>query len=417
MRSRVGCRGVLSLAVVLAGSGLGGLAYGAAQPNYIATPLITGSPNNISTPGVPPYTPTEISHAYGFDKVKFNLGTVTGDGTGQTIAIVDAYDNPNIVSDLAIFNSTFGLPAVPSFSKVNQTGGSVMPTGDQGWGMEIALDVQWAHALAPKAKILLVEANTNNDSDLLTAVDYARAQPGVSVVSMSWGGSEWSGAHTLDSHFTTPSGHNGVTFLASSGDSGAGVSWPAASKNVVAVGGTTLNLKTTGDYGYLSESAWSGSGGGTSTDEPKPAYQNLISTPSGGRSVPDVSLNADPNTGVYVYDTYEPTPGWYRVGGTSFSAPAWGALIALTNQGRALAGLGTLDGGTETLPALYRLPAADFNDITTGSNGLPAGPGYDLVTGRGTPLVDQVVAGLVPEPASIGLLSLGTLALLRRRRH
>ena len=167
------------------------------------------------------YTPSQIRSAYGFDKISFSNGAVQGDGSGQTIAIVDAYNDPNISSDLQVFDKKFGIADPPSFTKVNQTGGTALPQSDSGWSEEIALDVEWAHAIAPKANILLVEASSNSINNLLQAVDTARSWSGVSVVSMSWGGGEFSGETAADQHFTTPSGHTGVTFLASAGDNGA----------------------------------------------------------------------------------------------------------------------------------------------------------------------------------------------------
>src|SRR5262249_6416125 len=160
-----------------------------------------------------------------------------------------AYDDPNIASDLQKFDAAFGLPN-PTFTKVNQSGGTTPPAADPGWAQEISLDVEWAHAIAPKANILLVEASSASYGNLFAAVDYAARQPGVVAVSMSWGGSEFSGETSFDSHFATPSGHPGVVFIASSGDDGAPVSYPAASPRVLAVGGTTLSLSgSLGTYG------------------------------------------------------------------------------------------------------------------------------------------------------------------------
>jgi subtilase family serine protease len=207
--------------------------------------LQSGGAIPASGPALPSgFSPSQISHAYGFDKITFNNGTVAGNGSGQTIAIVDAYGDPNIASDLATFDSTFGLAAPPSFTKVSQSGGTPTTTTNQAWDMETSLDVEWAHAMAPGAKILLVEANSNSLSDLFSAVDYARRQPGVSVVSMSWDYYEWSGETSWDStYFSTPSGHSGVTFVASSGDTGSNyVYYPSSSPNVLSVGGTQLNL-------------------------------------------------------------------------------------------------------------------------------------------------------------------------------
>jgi subtilase family serine protease len=381
---------------------------GYALPHYVAL----GAENHaapMSTAGPTGYSPAQIRHAYGFDQISFANGTVAGDGSGTTIAIVDAYDDPRFVSstdanflnsDLHKFDVQFGLPD-PVFTKVSQTGSTTaLPRADAGWATEIALDVQWAHAIAPKANILLVEANDNSYANLLAAVDYARRASGVVVVSMSWGGGEFLGEGTYDKYFTTPSGHGGVTFLASSGDSGAPAGYPAISPNVVAVGGTTLNLDSQGNF--ISESGWSGSGGGLSSYESQPAYQKGVVTQSSTRRAnPDVAYDSNPNTGFPVYDSYNNpvSAPWGQWGGTSDAAPQWAGLIAIADQGRALAGLGALDGATQTLPMLYALPSGDFHDITSGtSNGFPkysAGSGYDLVTGRGSPYANLVVSDLV----------------------
>ena len=260
--------------------------------------------------------------------------------------------------------------------------------------------MEWAHAIAPGANILLVEANSNTNSDLYTAVDYARHATGVVAVSMSWSNGEYSGETSDDSHFTTPAGHAGVTFLAPSGDAGAPPSYPSISPNVVSVGGTSLYL--TAQNAYSSEAGWSNSGGGISADETQPAYQTGVVTQSTTlRTNPDVAYDSNPATGFPVYDSYNngtSTP-WGEWGGTSAAVPQWAALVAIADQGRALAGKGSLDGVTQTLPALYGLPAADFHDITTGSSSTwpyyAAGPGYDLVTGRGTPYANQVIPALV----------------------
>lgn len=366
-----------------------------ATPDFGVLTASTATPSGL--PGQPAgFSPQQISQAYGFNQITFSNGTIVGNGSGQTIAIVDAYSQPNIASDLASFDSTYGLAAPPKFTVVNQTGGSSLPTSDTNWGVEESLDVEWAHAMAPGANILLVEANSSSYSDLMTAVSYAANQTGVSVVSMSWGGSEWSGETSYDSYFTTPTGHNGVTFVASTGDSGSSGApeYGSVSPNVLAVGGTQLTLNSTGGYG--SETGWSGSGGGISAYESQPSYQNgVVTQTSTMRAVPDVSYNASSNSPYAVYDS-SGYGGWIEVYGTSAGAPQWSALVAIADQGRALNGLGTLDGPSQTLPALYKLPTSDFHDITTGSNGAySAGVGYDLVTGIGTPIANDVVAGLV----------------------
>jgi hypothetical protein len=356
------------------------------------TPAGTGSPVG--------YIPAQIRHAYGLDQIQFD-NLARGDGTGQTIAIVDAYDDPTIAADLQAFDARFNLPAPPSFRVVAQDGSTNLPgtdptgRGQNNWELETALDVEWAHAIAPGASILLVEAKNNSDTNLYAAVDFAARQPGVAVVSMSFGRGEGSGDTGLNGHFVTPSGHPGVTFVAASGDSGT-VSYPAASPNVLAVGGTNVYLDANNNI--TSETAWSGSGGGYSQYEGLPSYQVGVVPPGTTRRAnPDVAYDA--GIGFSIYDSYNngtATP-WSNVGGTSAGAPQWAALVAITDQGRAQYGQGSLDGPTQLLPAIYALPASDFNDVTTGSNlgGSTAGPGYDRVTGRGTPRANPVVLDLV----------------------
>jgi hypothetical protein len=375
-----------------------------AHTQYVLLPQ-GGGATPLGSPGPTGTTPSQISHAYGFDQITFSNGTVTGDGSGTTIAIVDAYDDPNIASDLKAFDAKFGL-ADPTFTKVNQTGGSTMPTADGGWASEIALDVEWAHAIAPGASILLVEASSNSFSDLLTAVAYAAKQTGVVAVSMSWGGGEFSSETSFDSTFTTPSGHAGVAFVASSGDSGAPAIYPSISPNVLSAGGTTLKLDSSGNI--TSESAWSGSGGGLSAYESQPSYQSGVVTQSSTkRANPDVAYDADPNTGFPVYDSYNNGTAnpWSQFGGTSDAAPQWAALIAIADQGRALAGLGALDSPT-LLKDIYGLSSSDFHDITTGkTTGFPnesAGTGYDLATGLGSPVADKIVSDLVGQSTPSG---------------
>jgi subtilase family serine protease len=338
------------------------------------------------------FSPAQVQAAYGFNNVQF--GSVKGDGSNETIAIVDAYNDPNILSDLARFDSQFSLPAPPSIKVVNQNGGTSLPSANRGWATEIALDVEWAHAIAPGANILLVEASSATSTSLDAALDYARNAPGVVVVSNSWGGSEYSTEKSEDVHFTTPAGHAGVTFTVAAGDSGTGAEYPSSSPNVLSVGGTSLRLGS--GSAWSSESVWSGGGGGTSLYESVPGYQSGLGLTK--RGTPDVSYDADPNTGVAVYDTYG-SSGWVEVGGTSAGAPQWAALIAIADQGRAIAGLGSL-GNAQA--ALYSLPRSDFHDIVAGSNGLSATAGYDVSSGIGSPIANLVIADLVTSGGSTG---------------
>jgi hypothetical protein len=365
-------------------------------PNQTAHPMFTlGSMVIYPTPPAGAYTPPQIAGAYNFSSINF-AGT-KGDGSGQTIAIVDAQDDPNIQADLNVFDSQFGLPAA-TVARVNQTGGSTLPSTDSsgGWELEESLDVEWAHAMAPGAKILLVEANSANDSDLLAAVDYASAH--ASVVSMSWGGNEFFGetSSLYDGHFN----HAGVVYVASSGDSGAPASWPAVSPNVLAVGGTSLTVGAGNTW--AGESGWSGSGGGPSTYEVQPSYQNGVVTLTSARANPDVAYDADPSTGFAIYDSFNyqgVSYGWVQIGGTSAGAPQWSALLAIADQGRALSGKPALDSSNqqEVATTLYQNPA-DLHDImsgtSTGSPAYSARVGYDFVTGLGTPNAGAVVQSL-----------------------
>jgi hypothetical protein len=355
------------------------------------------------------YTPQQLTHAYGADAV--NFGTVKGDGSGETIAIIIAFDNPGFLnttdpnygtSDLAQFDKAFGLPDPPSLQIVNSSGGTTRPAPlDPSWSTELALDIEWSHAFAPKANILVVEASDAFSNSLLAAVNYARSVPAVSVISMSLGGLENPNDLFDDSTYTTPAGHQGITFLAATGDDGAPGGYPAYAPTVVAVGGTTLDLDGAGNV--LSEIGWSGSGGGISVQQAQPSFQNGVVTQSSTfRTIPDVSLNADPDTGAAVYDSYDngSTTPWDAVGGTSLATPCFAGIIAIANQGRAVNGLPTLDGANDVLPKFYSLAhsAGDFKDITAGNNGFQAGTGYDLVTGIGTPHVPQLIIDLGGTP-------------------
>ncbi|MDB5356757.1 MAG: pcp 3 [Phycisphaerales bacterium] len=385
-------------------------------------------------------TPDQMRGAYGlgpYGASNIVFGGAQGDGAGQTIAIIGAYDDPNAFADLNTFSTVFGLPTFasaanpvagkPTFSKVNQSGGSSLPAGDpsHGWDVEASLDIEWAHVMAPQANIMLVEATSSAWSDLVQgAVNWARGAPGVSVVSMSFGGAEFSfeGSSTwgYDKYFTTPANHNGVTFLAATGDNGPPGNYPAYSPNVVAVGGTSIHVNP--DTGWSSESGWVSSGGGVSLFENQPAYQagKVNGTSLSQRTIPDVSIEADPSTGVAICDSaaYGTTTPWlsgYIEGGTSLAAPMWAGLIAVADQGRVLAGQGTLDGPTQTLPALYKLPASDFHDITSDTanpvNALAAG--YDLVTGLGSPAANKLIPDLAALPPTLKSLRVDDGAIQR----
>ena len=311
-------------------------------------------------------------------KKVYNLPASGGAGT---IAIIDAYDDATIENDLGVFDAAYGLPVCTIKNKCLEKHLMASSTKtNSGWALEASLDVEWAHAIAPQAKILLVEAKTESGANLLSAIDYAAGRKDVVSVSMSWGGDEFSDELLYDAHFA---GKYGAAFFASSGDDGADVSWPAVSPSVVGVGGTSLELAASGTL--VSESAWSGSGGGVSAYETQPAYQKSYSVPKAGgmRAVPDVSYDADPASGFAVYKTTGSSKnGWYTVGGTSAGAPQWAAIYAL--------------GHSASLVAMYGDKASSgtlkfFRDIASGSNGTckyycDARKRYDYVTGLGSPL-------------------------------
>jgi subtilase family serine protease len=302
-----------------------------------------------------------------------NPNTVTANPSGgsRAIAIVDAYHYPTAASDLSVFSNQFGLPQA-NFQVVYANGRQ--PPVDGNWNVEEALDIEWAHAMAPGAKIYLVEAASSNFSDLLQAVSVANSlvsQAGGGEVSMSWGGSEFSSETSYDVYFT----QSGIVYFASSGDS-PGVIWPSTSRNVVSVGGTSLS-RNPANGSFQQELAWQSGGGGPSVYESRPGYQNAISAIVGNqRGTPDIAADADPSTGVWVY-AY---PAWYIVGGTSVAAPVWAGMVNAANK--------FYSTSQNELSAVYT--SQGTTDITSGScgpnQGYMAKGGWDFCTGLGSPL-------------------------------
>lgn len=326
-----------------------------------------------SAPAVAPagYGPNQLRTAYG----------ATGSGAAR-IAIVDAYGDAGIKADLDTYSRAFGLSILPMctaalqtacFEKTDQTGGQKFPATNAGWALETALDVEAVHGLCPGCRIELVQAKTSSIANLTAAVDQA-VRSGAQIVSMSWGGTETASELSADTHF----GASGVDFVASSGDSGYGTSWPASSARVVAVGGTHLSLNTAGHR--VAESVWSGSGSGCSKYEAKPSWQHDASCAR--RTIADVAAVADPATGAAIYSSVSSGgSGWFQVGGTSLAAPVVAGLIGLA---------GALP-PSALMPRLYAsLATTRVFDVTTGNNGTcatylcHAAAGYDGPTGIGT---------------------------------
>lgn len=368
---------------------------------FLKAPSAVASPPEADIVAYPCYhvIPTVDPLVSGFtvDQIRsaYNLPPAGGSGT---IAIIDAYNAPTVRSDLSAFSSFFNLPAA-NFDIWRMPNNLTAVGNDPGpvvtWPLETALDVEWAHAIAPNAKILLVQARTANidpssSSDLLAAVDYARGRSDVVAISMSWGAGEFSSETLYDSHFSSSFG---ATFFASSGDKGSGTIWPATSPSVVAVGGTVLSFS---NGAFSSETGWSGSGGGISSYEPLPSYQSTYGVPASRRAVPDVSYNAV-NFPVYI------SGNWNQVGGTSAGAPQWAAIQAL--------GL-TANNGNFYQDAMLSSYPLYFRDITIGSNGFSAGTGYDFVTGVGSPLTTSFTPAGLPATA-ITLLPAGQSTPLR----
>ncbi|HEX3789823.1 MAG TPA: PQQ-binding-like beta-propeller repeat protein [Pseudonocardiaceae bacterium] len=314
-----------------------------------------------------------------------------GTGAGQTVAVVDAPGNPNIVNDVNEFSTRFGLPTVcaqPGSSgcfhfTVNAPDGTAAT--DPSWGLETSMDIEWVHAVAPQATVVLVEAADGTFASLFHSVNVA-AQLRPATISMSWGLPEEFTDETYYDHFCQLSG---ALCVVASGDYGHPGSYPADNPAVLGIGGTTLQL--TGSGSVSSETAWASSGGGRSYVEPTPGYQQDVLT--GGRGTPDVSFDADPATGVAVYDTtpYNGQTGWFQVGGTSLGAPSWAAIIASADQLRATAHQGPLTAANDAAQRAVYASAGQLGDIVSGpSNGFcpdicTAGPGYDFVTGLGSP--------------------------------
>jgi subtilase family serine protease len=321
-----------------------------------------GKPAATSTPAG--FGPADIRSAY----------SLSASNSTQTVAIVDAYDDPNAESDLAAYRSHYALSPCTTangcFRKVNQSGGTKYPRANAGWAEEISLDIDMVSATCPGCHILLVEASNSSLANLGAAVNYAASQPGVAAISNSYGGGEYSTEASDAGRYYT---HPGIAITVSSGDNGYGVEFPAAANTVTAVGGTSLRRDSSA-RGF-GETAWSGAGSGCSAYVPKPAWQKDAGCAR--RTVADVSAVADPNTGVAVYDTYR-DGGWLVFGGTSVSSPIVGSVYAMGNPA-----------GSPSQP--YATPAGLF-DVTSGANGscspgylCTAGPGYDGPTGLGTP--------------------------------
>ncbi|UCV01181.1 putative Ig domain-containing protein [Acidovorax radicis] len=382
------------------------------------------------------YSVAQVRAAYGFGALPAVGSKPAGVqaaqlGAGQTVYVIGAKHNPNVAAELAVFNQKFGLPTCTAKVLPAATGlplapaspatgcelwvaygtasgaiASTAPAYDAGWATEMALDVQWVHAIAPLARIVLIEAPDPSLNSLLGAIRLANAM-GSGVVSMSFGAQEGAWTDSVDSAFSA----TGMTYLAATGDSGAGVNWPSVSPNVIAVGGTTL---TYAGSGVRSEVSWSGTGGGASAFIAVPAYQKSSLRGTGSlvhRTVADVAMNADPTTGQYVA-VMQPGSGavqWISAGGTSLAAPMWAGLVAVATANRKLATLPVLAGGHAVLygqiGAVASNYASGFADIRLGSHGAcstcSAGLGYDELTGLGTPNAGPLVSLLTGATAPV----------------
>ena len=385
--------------------------------------------------GFPCYSPQEIRNAYNVTP----LIKAGYDGKGQTIVLVDSFGSPTIASDLQTFDKGYGLPDPPSFKVLSPLGTVPFDSNNNdqiGWAFETTLDVEWAHALAPGANIVLLTSPVSETEgiqglpEFLKLEQYAVQHKLGKIISQSWGATGQTLSDTAsknvvaqyESFYQQATTKSHVSFFASSGDSGASnvgldgttyykfptVIFPASSPYVTAVGGTSLYASTSGKYG--SEVVWNDNqggsgGGGISTLFAEPSYQTKnLSTANntqlnGKRGIPDIAYNADPRTSILVYLSAIPNAAaYYRIGGTSEGAPQWAGLTADFNQ-KAGHALGFLN------PALYQLGnsknySSVYHDITIGNNsangvvGYHAAPGWDLTTGWGTPKAKQLADAL-----------------------
>lgn len=377
-----------------------------------AAPMTSGT-------AVATYSPAQIRAAYGLPALPSAGTALTATqaaqlGAGQTIYLIDAMNDPNVFSELTAFNQKFGLSACTAttippnaslplavapangcqfavvFSTASGSMTATAPAYDSGWATEITLDVQWSHATAPLARIILIETPDASLNSLLGGITLANSM-GPGIVSMSFGSTEGNWTASVNSVFT---GAN-MSYLAATGDAGAEVNWPAVSPNVVAVSGTSLTYSGTGPR---SEVVWSDTGGGTSSYTPTPNYQSS-NVPGMGtvahRMVADVAFNGDPSTGQYlaIIQPGSTTVNWVSAGGTSLSTPQWAGIIAIANAERAMAAKSALGaphavlyGQIASVPGNY---ASSFTDIAKGSDGscaiCSAKAGYDAPSGLGTP--------------------------------
>jgi subtilase family serine protease len=316
------------------------------------------------------YGPTDLRSAYALPS--------TTAGSGQTVAIVDAFNDPHAAADLAVYRSQYGLPACTAasgcFKQVSQTGTSTLPKTNAGWATEESLDMDMVSSVCPLCHIILVEATTASNTNLGLAVDEA-AKLGANAISNSYGGSDVSDA-TWGKYYD----HPGIAVTASAGDSGYGVSYPASSTYVTGVGGTTL--RTASNSRGWTETAWNGTGSGCGAHNAKTSGQGTVTTSCTHKAVADVSAVANPSTGVAVYDStaYSGSVGWQVYGGTSVASPIIASVYAL-------AGVSANDN-----PSQPYAHASSLFDVTSGSNGTcttkvwcTAGTGWDGPTGLGTP--------------------------------
>jgi subtilase family serine protease len=336
-----------------------------AHTNHVISLRRDGAANGLGPGGG--MSPEQIRSAYG----------VPVAGGAGTIAIVDAFDYPTAVNDFNVFSHQFGLPEETGAGSVFQVVyAKGRPRSNCGWAQESALDIQWAHAMAPNAKIVLVLAKSNSFTDLFQAVNVAESLPNVAQISMSWGGGEFSTEASYDGTFNAD-----LTYFAASGDTGGVTIYPGVSPKVVSAGGTTLNMNNTS---FVSETGWSGSGGGQSKYEPRPPFQNVISSIVGTkRGVPDFSFDANPQTGVSVYDSIrcQGLVGWMVFGGTSVSSPSLAGIVNNAQNGWGDAELANVYAGYGSAYSL------NFRDISAGSaGGNTAVANWDFVTGIGSSL-------------------------------